>query len=472
MYDESTRLEIAQELAEAFLGGRWRAEDLAERGAGVLEPRPEWIEALAFSVEAVGRTWGRGERHLLIAHIEAFLAGRRPWGSEEDATPQILRTIRRAELAWQPGQVLEHNWPIAAIGSPAELAERLELDDGQLMWLADVRGLERTVTAERLRNYRYRWLARRHGLPRLIEAPKLRLKEIQRWVLHEILDHVPPHDAAHGFTRGRSVVTHAALHTGQAGVLRLDLRDFFASIPARRVFGIYRAIGYSRSVAHTLTGLCTNTTALMAWAELPSRRDPTLVQSRFWLGRQLATPHLPQGAPTSPALANLAANGLDRRLSGVAAAFHLTYSRYADDLTFSGPGLTGNRSQGIAELVARIARDEGFAINPAKSNLRTAARRQTVTGVVVNEHLNVNRVEYDRLRATLHRAVRHGPGAVTLRGSAAGVGGAGGAGTPGVSSELDLQAHLRGRVAWVTLLNPGCGEKLARLFEAIDWAGG
>jgi retron-type reverse transcriptase len=328
------------------------------------------------------------------------------------------------------------------------------------MWLADVRGLERSVDGERLRNYRYRWLARRHGLPRLIEAPKLRLKEIQRWVLHQILDHVPPHDAAHGFTRGRSVLTHAARHTGQAGVLRMDLRDFFATISARRVFGIFRTVGYSRPVAHALTGLCTNTTAQMAWAALPGPRDPALVQQRFWLGRQLATPHLPQGAPTSPALANLAAFGMDRRLTGLAAAFDLIYSRYADDLTFSGPGLTGRRSRTVAGMVARIARAEGFTINPAKSNLRTAARRQTVTGVVVNERLNVTRGEYDRLRATLHRAALHGPGAVTLNGAA------------GAGGDLDLQAHLRGRVAWVSSLNPGRGEKLTRLLDAVDWASG
>jgi hypothetical protein len=388
MYDEPTRLGIAQELAEAFLAGRWRAEDLAERGAGVLDPRPEWIEALAFSLEAVGRTWGTGERRLLIAHIEAFLA-ERPEGASGGPAPTMLRvvgpegpsTIEPRGHRWPPHLVLPHAWPIAPVGSPGELAELLELDAGQLMWLADVRGLERSVDAERLRNYRYRWLARRHGLPRLIEAPKLRLKEIQRWVLHEILDHVPPHDAAHGFTRGRSVLTHAALHTGHAAVLRLDLRDFFATIAAGRVYGIFRTIGYPAPVAHALTGLCTNTTAQSAWAALPNRRDPTLVQSRFWLGRQLATPHLPQGAPTSPALANLAAFGLDRRLTGLAAAVGLTYSRYADDLTLSGRGLTGHQSRSVAGLVARIARDEGFAINPAKSNLRTAARRQTVTGV-------------------------------------------------------------------------------------------
>jgi RNA-directed DNA polymerase len=150
-------------------------------------------------------------------------------------------------------------------------------------------------------------------------------------------------------------------------------------------------------------------------------------------------------------------------LTGLAAAFGLTYSRYADDLTLSGPGLTGPRIRSIAGLVARIARDEGFAINPAKSNLRTAARRQTVTGVVVNAHPNLAREEYDRLRATLHRAALHGPGAVALGARASD------AGASGADVGLDLQAHLRGRVAWAASLNPRRGEKLRRLFDAVDW---
>jgi RNA-directed DNA polymerase len=458
MYDHLTRRLLAHELAEAFLAGRWRARDLARRGAGVLDRRPEWIESLAFTVEPLGRPVRDSDgHHSLIAHIEAFLADP-PASLSEDAESTILAAPRPDERLPRRRRVLEHDWPIAAIGSVGELAERLELDAGQLAWLADMRGLERTVGSERLRNYRYRWLERRSGVPRLIEAPKLRLKEIQRWLLHEILDHVPPHEAAHGFTRGRSVLTHATLHTGQPGVLRLDLRDFFATIAAGRVYGIFRTIGYSEPVAHALTGLCTNVAAQMAWAALPASQDPDLV-SRSWLRRRLATPHLPQGAPTSPALANLAAFGLDRRLTGMAGAFGLTYSRYADDLTFSGSGLTGARSRAIAALAARIARDEGFAVNPAKSNLRTAARRQTVTGVVVNAHPNVARGEYDRLRATLHRAALHGPGAVRLRG-----------GGGNVDVDVDVQAHLRGRVVWVTSLNPARGEKLARLFDAVDWS--
>ncbi len=145
-----------------------------------------------------------------------------------------------------------------AIDTVGDLAERLELDPGQLDWLADVRGLERTVRDRRLRNYTYLRVPRRAGPDRVLERPKLRLKEIQRRILNEILIWIPVHDAAHGFVRGRSARSHAALHTGRRVVVRFDLEDFFASVTAGRVYAIFRAAGYPEAVAHTLTGLCTN----------------------------------------------------------------------------------------------------------------------------------------------------------------------------------------------------------------------
>ena len=445
MYDLLTRSQLAAELAAAFVGGRWRAEDLAERGAGALDRRPDWMSALAMRAAAAYRTPPAARE--LATLIDSFLA-ERPAAVGDREPPQIIRLVaeRPSERA-----ALEHGWSVARIETTSELADRLELSDGQLAWLADVRGLERTVAAEKLRNYRYRALTRPSGVARVIEAPKARLKEIQRWVLREILDHVPGHAAAHGFTAGRSVISHAGLHTGQETVLRLDVRDFFAAVAAGRVYGIFRTIGYPAAVAHALTGLTTNALPVTVCSALPRPADPRRVGAHFWLGRQLATPHLPQGAPTSPALANLAAFRLDRRLAGLAAARGLRYSRYADDLTFSGPRRLARAWVQTERGVAAIAAEEGFALNPAKVVLRTAASRQTVCGVVVNAHPNVARAEYDRLKAILHNAARHGPAGQNRAGVA------------------DFEAHLRGRVAWVASVHPGHGERLRRRLAEIDW---
>jgi hypothetical protein len=302
-------------------------------------------------------------------------------------------------------------WPVPAIATSGDLAELLGVTPGELEWLADPRRLERTVTAGRLRNYRSAWLPRASGLPRLIEQPKARLKAIQRRVLHEILDLVPSHDAAHGFRRGFSARTAASHHTGQPAVLRFDLEDFFASVEAGRVYGIFRTIGYPETVAYALTGLCTNTVPRHVTDQTPETRPP----GPDALRRKLATPHLPQGAPTSPALANLCAFSLDCRLHGLALSLGAAYTRYADGLSFSGGKHLLRRAPELVETVAEIAHEEGFALNRGKT-----------------------------------RAWR-GPAAENR------------------ARVPDFRAHLLGRISWVESLNPARGARLRAAFNGIDW---
>jgi hypothetical protein len=425
MYTKRERAAAATLLAEAMLTARWQEEAVAEACAVALAHWPSWLDALALRVVSDHHGPDEDDRDMLVATVDAFLVKRRA-GSEQ----------------------VRFDWPVARLDSVPELADALELSDGQLAWLADVRSLERTVAAERLRNYRYAAVPRRSGLPRVIEAPKLRLKEVQRWILREILDQVPVHEAAQGFARGRSVIGHARRHCGQHVLLRLDLADFFASVSAGRVFGLFRTAGYEPAVAHVLTGLTTNVVPQHVWNVVHAAAGSGPVPATFRLGRALATPHLPQGAPTSPALANLAAYRLDRRLSGLAASQGLRYSRYADDLAFSGPRLR-RHGVGMEALVATIVGEEGFALNPDKSVLRTGAARQSVCGIVVNAAANVPRGEYDRLKAILHNAARHGPAGQGLAGR---------------------RAELQGQIAWVASLNPARGEKLNRRLEQIDWS--
>ena len=245
------------------------------------------MTALAMRVVAVHHVAPLERRGELLALIVSFLA-EHPFAAGESEPPGVVRLLAngpargsRADVA----RVLRHRWAITEIASVPALAQRRELSDGQLAWVADVRGLERTVDRERLRNYRYLAIARPGGLPRVIEAPKARLKEIQRWVWREILDHVPPHQAAHGFTVGRSAVTHARIHAGQGTILRFDLKDFFASVPAGRVYGIWRTLGYSRPSREVLSGLTTNTIPASVWQIVASATPERAVQARFWLGR-------------------------------------------------------------------------------------------------------------------------------------------------------------------------------------------
>jgi hypothetical protein len=200
-----------------------------------------------------------------------------------------------------------------------------------------------------------------------------------------------------------------------------------------------------------LTGLCTNAVPIDAWDAVPRPAQPAAIAAHHRLGRRLATPHLPQGAPTSPALANLCAHRLDRRLTGLAAAFGARYSRYADDLVLSGDARLHRRAPVLRAAVAAVAREEGFHVNLAKTNLMTRAGRQRVAGIVVNEHPNLARPEYDRLKAILHDAERHGPEAANRAGHPA------------------FREHLQGRIAWLESLHPARGARLRERFGRIAW---
>jgi hypothetical protein len=267
------------------------------------------------------------------------------------------------------------------------------------------------------------------------------LKAIQRKVLHEIIDRIPPHEAAHAFRAGRSIRTFAAPHAGRAAVWRLDLKNFFPSITASRVHALFRVAGYPLKVAQVLTGLCT--TQLPFGLLAPNQSS---VPSVFW------DRHLPQGAPTSPALSNLAAFRLDVRLSAWAAECGATYTRYADDLAFSGGEDIAASTHRFRRTVLQVIIEEGFRPNAAKSRWMTAGMRQHLAGVVVNRHPNIRRDEYDRLKAILTNCIRHGPAGQNRDGHA------------------DFRAHLAGRIAHIRSIHPSRGERLQRLFERIDWS--
>jgi len=245
-------------------------------------------------------------------------------------------------------------------------------------------------------------IPKRSGGVRQLHVPAAGLMRVQRRIHRRLLRRLHAHANVTGFERGHSIATNALVHAGKDMVIRLDLEDFFGSTKADRVYRYMRFIGYDDASARLLVRLCTYRGAL------------------------------PQGAPTSPRLSNLVNHRLDARLAALAEARGLSYSRYADDITFSarnedlvaapppsgrpGPGRADAppRPNDIVHAAQRILRDEGYRLH-TRRKLRVYRRhhRQMVTGLVVNTRPNLPRPTHRWLRAVEHHLRTGRPATLT-----------------------------------------------------------
>jgi hypothetical protein len=420
-------------------------------------------DLVARTSQTLGRPW-KWLRPLAKRYQKAFSNGLRPRHRDvvkflsEDAG--FLRALNkhadaiRIEHWLNPPQPMQpvrvgEAWPIPAIETVGALADRLSVTPSELDWFADLKAIGYKDPRPRLRHYSYRILRKPSGTVRLIEAPKWRLKQMQRQILSEILDKVPAHSAAHGFIKGRSIKTFTAPHVAQMALLRMDLSDFFPSFCGARIQAIFRTIGYPEPIADLLGGICTNATPRDIWNDPSPNLDLVILQeARAFHAR----PHLPQGAPTSPALANIGAYRADCRLAGLACAAGASYTRYADDLVFSGSERFDASVDRFATHAAAILIEEGFSVNHRKTRVMRQNTRQHLAGLVVNRRANIARADFDRLKATLTNCLRLGPENQNRH------------------SHPDFRAHLEGRVSFAEMVNPEKGIRLRRIFEEIQWS--
>jgi hypothetical protein len=414
-------------LARAILAGEPEVVAVVERCSATLGRNWEWIEPLARRY--VGATRGKVRpRHREVVQFllddaqfhQAYFEHRYKWKIVQRLMP--------------PMQWRHAGWDVPTIATSGDLADWLALTPGELDWFADLKAWGCKRGSPKLRHYRYRVLDKGNGSFRVIESPKPRLKWIQQRILAGILDKIPPHPAANGFVKNRSVKTFAAAHVGQRVVLRMDLKDFFPSIGGVRVQTVFRTFGYPEAVADLLGGLATN--------QVPRDVSRDTIYER---------PHLPQGAPTSPALANICFYRADCRLAGLAESAGAQYTRYADDLAFSGAEDFDRRVERFSAHVAAILLEEGFTVNHRKTRIMRQGVRQHLAGVVANRRLNIRRSDYDCLKATLTNCLRHGPSGQNRDG------------------HTDFRAHLLGRVSYVESINPERGKKLRTLLAQIQW---
>ncbi|MCP3867272.1 MAG: RNA-directed DNA polymerase [Gammaproteobacteria bacterium] len=428
----------ARQLAWCLVDGEWNQEALIERLTVVLDGGPPNPGQLAARLLLCGGD-ARSPRFEQIVHI---LVTDTVFRKHFSSVRRIRLQPARARMQPQPEHLVTLVLPRLPTG--LDLAQWLGISRDELDWYA---GLNRRYSSSidaRLDHYRYEWRDRSNGFPRLLEKPKPCLKSLQKDIQQKILDRVPVHDSAHGFRRNRSCRTGAEPHSGRNVLLRMDLQDFFASVTRGRVAGIFRMIGYPQSVAHYLAALCTHRTPLAGCGD-EAKSLP------FSLRQRLMEWHLPQGAPTSPVLSNLCTWRLDARLTGLAGRLGLTYTRYADDLAFSGPSLLYRRRRFIEPLIGSIALEEGFRINCRKTRWMRSSQQQRFCGIVVNQRPNLSRKDFDRLKATLHNCIRFGPDSQNR------------------DRHPDFLRHLEGRVSYLMYLDPKRGKKLRGMLASINW---
>jgi RNA-directed DNA polymerase len=317
------------------------------------------------------------------------------------------------------------------LATAADVATAMNISIGQLRFLAFSRQIA-TIC-----HYIHFQIPKKTGGVREISAPLPRLKQAQQWILDRILERVALHPTAHGFRRGRSIVTNAQPHVGALVVINLDLQNFFPSISYRRIKGIFQAIGYSEAVATILGLICTE----------PDVTAVELDGMTYYIAQNER--HLPQGAPSSPALTNLLCRRLDRRLDRLAGERGYLYTRYADDLTFSTTDPEKLREIGnILQGAQNIVTHEGLTIHPAKTRVLRQSQQQEVTGVIVNRKLNVDRATLKRFRATLYQIEKDG-----LAGKQWGSG--------------DLLESIVGFANYVAMVNPNKGQEFLAQVQRI-----
>ncbi len=399
---------------------------------------PQWAEPL---LQAVHKQFADINPQISAQNLRRFIITH-PYFLQAWRDHSKSLRIRRYTLSPGASTTPLIECDIPKLESTDNLAAWLGISKPRLEGFADTRGLERKYSQPHQQHYHYLWKPKRVGADRLLEIPKSNLRAIQRQIHTEILQHIPLHPACHGFRRERSCVTFAQAHCSERRVIRMDLRRFFTSVPLRRIHAIYSGIGYRTEVARLLSGLCSNQT--------PYDVLRTNHKSKWRQNQQFTAPHLPQGAPTSPALSNLAAWKLDVRLSALMKHMDGNYTRYADDLAFSGD-YSKAEANNLVNLVRCIVEDEGFTVNHRKTKIMTLASRQRLTGLSINQHVNYPREKYDELKAILYNCGRFGPTSQNRR------------------KHPNFKAHLQGRVAHVHSINPQRALRLQRLFDRIEW---
>lgn len=274
--------------------------------------------------------------------------------------------------------------------------------------------------------YRPLILRKKNGGTRCLLVPSSPILEVQYWIKENILDVSNFPSYVTGYQKGKSIIDNATFHSNQEIIIKFDLKNFYDSITVSRVYCTFRYLGYGKSISIDLAKLCT------AFNEN---------------GKEI----LPQGSPSSPAISNIVCSELDRRLYGYAVKCGFNYSRYSDDITFSGP-----KSDTIKKTVIyRIIEECGFQINAKKTKYIGSGNCQRVTGLNVNNGVTISKKKRKMIETHLHNCLRFGP-YVHLK-------------KIDMSYRTNYREWLLGNIYFIMSVHSNQGKKMKAKFDKINW---
>lgn len=252
-----------------------------------------------------------------------------------------------------------------------------------LIDLASKLNLPNADLVQHVVQYKTTAIAKRTGGKRILHVPDRATKHLQRKLLQRLIGRLSIHDNVHGFRRGHSIVDNAAEHVGREVIVKLDIVDFFPSTTSTRVEGAFRGAGFDQKTSAILTGLTCYDEGL------------------------------PQGAPTSPALSNYVNKNMDAKLAKLAVGLGARYTRYADDLTFSFSKYSRRGIHRLLISTGKILQHYGYRLNGKKKRIVRQHCQQLVTGLVVNERVNLPRKTRRWLRSVKYRMETGGKATLT-----------------------------------------------------------
>lgn len=367
---------------------------------------------------------------------------------------QLPESVVQAAIA-QSEKLLAADPSLPSILSLKHLAVRCGVPYSDLREFVSRRTIDGNEPSMPYDNFSIR---KRSGGRRFIHVPNRQLMTVQRWINGHILQEVKPHRASHAFSRKSSIKKCAQVHCGSAWLVKLDIADFFESVSEIQVFRAFKSIGYSPLVAFELARICTIKTPTQSPRQHFKQWLVRKANQKIYAYNDKYLGYLPQGAPTSPLLANIVMRQCDKEITEIAARFGMKYTRYSDDLTFSSgdPKLGRDTCRKVIFEAYAVLSRAGYRPNARKSTIVPPSARKLVLGLTIDgAEPGLTKQFKDRLRQHMYFLEKLGPVDHAFNRK--------------FDSVWGMKAHVKGLIDFAKMIEPDYGASCKEKFNKIDW---